>query len=497
MKLSRWAMLTALTPLVAGGCGGFGNAMTAHTDVVARAAGKELKVDEAARILSANPQIPADPATAETLAELWVDYTLLATAAAEDTTLAMLDLDKFTETAREQAVVAKLQKAVVRPDTAFTEQQLQQRWATEGPGAEVRARHILFRVPSDAAPAVRDSIVKLAQQIRARAAGGEDFAKLAQQYSQDTSAPQGGDLGYFGRGRMVAPFEEAAFKLQPGQISDVVESPFGYHVIKVEDRRQQALGEQREQFRQYLVQKAQRDAWDSYIQSVTKAANVQVAPGAPKLARELAQKDLRLRGRSAERVVASYKGGALTAGEVAEKLRTAPPQFLGQLQQASDEQVTELIQNLTHEELILQDAGRRKVGLSAAEQDSIRKDARRAISELLQMTGLNRRLPRGAGASAAVEARVKELLEGAVNNTRQLPQLGPLGFALRNAYGHEINEGTFPRVAKAMQALRPSQPAPGMPGAVPQQGPPQQGGQPVPPTQGPPEGAPQQAPAPR
>lgn len=75
-----------------------------------------------------------------------------------------------------------------------------------------------------------------AEDIMKRAKAGEDFATLAKDNSTDGSKDEGGDLGWFGRGRMVKPFEDAAFALQPGQISDVVESQFGYHVIKVEER---------------------------------------------------------------------------------------------------------------------------------------------------------------------------------------------------------------------------------------------------------------------
>jgi peptidyl-prolyl cis-trans isomerase D len=115
---------------------------------------------------------------------------------------------------------------------------------------QVRARHILFKadtveaadagVASDPKALAAKALAKSkAEAARARAMRGEDFAKLAQQLSEDTgSAREGGDLGYNTKGKMVAPFDDAQFALKPGEISQVVESRFGYHVIKVEGIRE-------------------------------------------------------------------------------------------------------------------------------------------------------------------------------------------------------------------------------------------------------------------
>ena len=100
---------------------------------------------------------------------------------------------------------------------------------------QVQARHILFSIADSASDERRADTRSAAQMILERARAGEDFAALAKEYSQDTgTASSGGDLGFFGRGRMVKPFEEAAFGMDVGQVSDLVETPFGFHIIKVE-----------------------------------------------------------------------------------------------------------------------------------------------------------------------------------------------------------------------------------------------------------------------
>ncbi|HVN87460.1 MAG TPA: SurA N-terminal domain-containing protein [Candidatus Binatia bacterium] len=102
---------------------------------------------------------------------------------------------------------------------------------------EVQARHILFNLSPAATEAEKSKARQQASEVLAKAKAGEDFAALAKQYSQDEGTKaKGGDLGFFKRGQMTQTFEDAAFALQPGSISELVESPFGIHIIKVEGK---------------------------------------------------------------------------------------------------------------------------------------------------------------------------------------------------------------------------------------------------------------------
>jgi hypothetical protein len=499
MKLSRWALLVAAVPLAAG-CNSLKQAVNGHKDEVASAAGKELKVDEAANMIAAAAQIPPSPDVVQAVADRWVDYTLLATAYSEDTTLAVLDLDKLTQQQREQETLNRLFQSSVHVDTAMSDAQLEQAWNTSGPGVQVRARHILVRPPADATPAQRDSVRRLAETIRQQAAGGADFAALARQYSQDPgSKDQGGELPPFGHGQMAPSFEEAAFKLDSGQVSPVVESPYGYHVIKGEGRHAEPLGDRKEQFRQYLVGRNQQAAIEHYADSVSKAGNLQVASGAVQQVKDMAKNSAKpLTGRAADRALATFRGGQLTAGEFQQMsgMVGAPPEALKQqVTDAPDSTINQMLKRAATERLLLAEARRRNVGLSPQETQQLREQARGAINQLLEVTGVRQlHAPRGSAGNAVIEQQVREWLQQAVTGQRQLPPLGPLGQQLRNIYGYDINEPSFQRVVDKVKQIRATQPqvtppAQGLPGGPGQAQPlPQQPAAPAP--QGPPAPAP-------
>lgn len=118
-----------------------------------------------------------------------------------------------------------LREKAATADIKVTDKELKEAYDAKKP--EVKASHIL----------VQDE--KTAKEVKAKLDKGEDFAKLAKEYSQDPgSAENGGDLGFFGPGKMVPEFEEAAYKLKKGEVSEPVKSSFGYHIIKVTDKKE-------------------------------------------------------------------------------------------------------------------------------------------------------------------------------------------------------------------------------------------------------------------
>ncbi|MGL5749711.1 MAG: peptidylprolyl isomerase [Paraclostridium sp.] len=142
---------------------------------------------------------------------------------------------------------------------------------------QVQASHILIKTIDENGEPLSDDAKKeakeLAEDVLKKALEGEDFAELAKKYSEDASSVSGGDLGFFGRGQMVAEFEESSFKLNKGQIeSELVETQYGYHIIKKIDEKIQSLDEVKDSLKEQLT----LDKQDSTVDRLMKEYNVEV-----------------------------------------------------------------------------------------------------------------------------------------------------------------------------------------------------------------------------
>lgn len=143
----------------------------------------------------------------------------------------------------------------------------------------VRARHILVAVKPTDGDAAMDAARARIETILERLELGADFAELASRFSDDSSAARGGDLGYFPRGQMVDSFEQAAFSLEPGELSDVVQTPYGLHLIKVESRQPSQIVDEelvREDVRNYLFERERAQRLEHELASLRAAADIEI-----------------------------------------------------------------------------------------------------------------------------------------------------------------------------------------------------------------------------
>jgi len=143
---------------------------------------------------------------------------------------------------------------------------------------QVRARHILVRVPEKATDENKREAQKAIQKAAERIKKGEAFEAVAKELSQDGTAPNGGDLGYFSKGQMDPEFEKAAFGLEKGKVSQVVETKFGYHLIKVEDRRppkKLSFEEVEAKLGEFLKRKKGEEGVKSYIEGLIAGAKIE------------------------------------------------------------------------------------------------------------------------------------------------------------------------------------------------------------------------------
>jgi peptidyl-prolyl cis-trans isomerase C len=147
---------------------------------------------------------------------------------------------------------------------------------------QVKIRHILIKTEKLASNDIRKKARERAEEVLKKIKAGEDFVKLATDYSDDPgSKAKGGDLGFFEKGRMVKPFDEAAFKLNPGEISEIVETVYGFHILRMDERKKEEL-QQYESVKDKVMTMARdeikTEKIKAFLEQVMKETDVKIFP---------------------------------------------------------------------------------------------------------------------------------------------------------------------------------------------------------------------------
>ena len=193
-------------------------------------------------------------------------------------------IEQVRSDVRQDITVQKLIEAEVAPKAAVKPEQVTDFYAKNPDQFKqperVRASHILISVPKGADAAAKAAARTKAEGILKDVKAGKDFAALAKEHSQDPGSGQnGGDLGFFQQGQMVGPFNDVAFKLPPGTVSDLVETEFGFHIIKVAEKqapRAVPLDEVRPQLEQYLERQNREQQTDAFIDGLKMKGKVEI-----------------------------------------------------------------------------------------------------------------------------------------------------------------------------------------------------------------------------
>ncbi len=187
---------------------------------------------------------------------------------------------KFEEQVKEQLMVIKLidqevKAKVVPPTDIEIEDFYKQNESEMVEPEQVRVRHILIRVNENTDK--NQALKKIRDILKEAKEGKTSFGELAKKYSEDASASRGGDLGFFIRGQMVRKFEDAAFALQVGELSGVVETEYGYHIIQCVEKKaaeKKNLEEIKDYLRNFIIQKKMEERYEKWLRRLRDTASI-------------------------------------------------------------------------------------------------------------------------------------------------------------------------------------------------------------------------------
>ena len=269
--------------------------------------------------------------------------------------------------------------------------------------------HILIRKRQDMTPAEEATAKGRAERVRARLARGASWAEMNEQFNDDVAARgQGGSIGVLWRGQTVPEFDSVAYALAPGELSQVVETIFGFHIV-----RRPTLADVREAFHAEVENYLIRQMDSLYLVALEERRKVQVRGNAAALAREAV--NVPLQSLESRKVLGSYDKGTFTVADLIRWLQALPPQVHQQALNATDEQLEKFVRSLIRNDIVAAEA--RRAGVDVAEEDfAFYRDRYTALlSQLRDRLGIDSAL-----AKARNELERARFLEGGVDRYMEL-----------------------------------------------------------------------------
>ncbi len=461
LSVAAAALTVALTA-----CDSLKDAMSAHTDVAAKAAGQELTITQLSGLMG-NSQAPMNKDVTNAVVDAWVDYHLAAQAAVENDSL------------KDRKVIDKAMWAVI--DNVKAKKwyaQVSKNWhapdstAAEGiynNGQVLAASHILL-LTRGMKESAKEAVKKKADALRAQVTTA-NFAEMAKKNSQDSgSMTRGGSLGSFPRGAMVPQFEQALLALKPGEISPVTETQFGYHII-----RRPLFSEVRQDIIRASQSVGMQAAESTYLADLDRSSNLVIKPGLAPAVRAVV--DDPAGHKSDKTVLATSALGNFTAADLARWMTTIPPQagLKERVKSAPDSLMPLFVKNFIRNELVVHAADSAKMGPDSAQLAQIRALFTNSLTIAWNALAVD---PKTLAATAKsksdreklahqkVEEYVKNLL---AEKAQYVDVTQPVEYVLREKYGYDIKADGVSRAllqAAAVRLHRDSVKAAGQPPTV-------------------------------
>jgi parvulin-like peptidyl-prolyl isomerase len=382
-----WA---AVVVVALAGCGGAGE------NVVARVGDETITVDEVAGYMQESGY-GANEAEVEKAVDELVDLTLVSLRGRERLEMTAADSLQLSEWG-DQLLYNQFREDVIWKEVVVDEARLRE-WYDENVGEEVNARHILVSAPPDAPDSVRQAARAEADSLLQLAMDGGDFAELATAHSDDPgSAQRGGSLGWFSRGRMVAPFEQAAFGTEPGKIvPQVVETQFGFHVIKVEDKRKRPFEELRSEIEEQLARPERSDAERAYVTRLMEDSHVEFVESNVDTLIALIDRgpETELTEEQRRLPLATYEGGGFELQEIWKLYRALPPSNQGMIAGLDQAGMIQALSQLMQRRILLERARTRKTVLDSTRQRQLDERIEAFYAQRLLSDALEKRVEVG------------------------------------------------------------------------------------------------------